>query len=286
MHAAGVIMSSEPLVDHIPVWQREADGAIITQFDYPACEDIGLLKMDFLGLRNLTVLEDAVAGIRANRGIEVDLDHLPLDDKPTYELLARGDTLGVFQLDGGPMRALLRAMRADKFEDISAVNALYRPGPMGQRARVRRPQDRPQAGHPDPPGAGRAAGRHPGRELRPDRVPGAGDVRRAAAGRLLARQGRPAAPGDGQEEEGDPGQGVRALRGRDEGATATPTRRSRRIWDVLVPFSDYAFNKAHAAGYALVSYWTAYLKANYPAEYMAGAAHLGRRRQGQVARST
>src|SRR6267154_2739670 len=130
VHAAGVIMSKEPLLDHIPVWRREADGAIITQFDYPSCEDIGLLKMDFLGLRNLTVLEDAVAGIAANRGVEVDLDTLPLDDKPTYELLARGDTLGVFQLDGGPMRALLRAMRADKFGDIAAVIALYRPGPM------------------------------------------------------------------------------------------------------------------------------------------------------------
>ena len=94
VHAAGVIMSSEPLMDHIPVWKREADGAIITQFDYPACEDIGLLKMDFLGLRNLTVLEDAIAGIAANRGIKIDLDTLALDDKPTYELLARGDTLG------------------------------------------------------------------------------------------------------------------------------------------------------------------------------------------------
>ena len=94
VHAAGVIMSSEPLIDHIPVWQREADGAIITQFDYPACEDLGLLKMDFLGLRNLTVLDDAVAGIKANRGSRSTWSTLPLDDKPTYELLARGDTLG------------------------------------------------------------------------------------------------------------------------------------------------------------------------------------------------
>ena len=106
--------------------------------------------MDFLGLRNLTVLEDAVAGIKANRGIDIDLDTLPLDDKPTYELLARGDTLGVFQLDGGPMRALLRAMRADKFGDISAVIALYRPGPMASAPGLRRPQDRPRPGHADP----------------------------------------------------------------------------------------------------------------------------------------
>src|SRR5439155_1336233 len=131
VHAAGVIMSAEPLTDHIPVWTRHADGAVITQFDYPTCEGLGLLKMDFLGLRNLTIMADAVALIKSNRGTEIDLLRLPLDDKPTYDLLGRGDTLGVFQLDGGPMRALLRSMKPDNFEDISAVGALYRPGPMG-----------------------------------------------------------------------------------------------------------------------------------------------------------
>ena len=149
MHAAGVIMSSEPLIDHIPVWKREADGAVITQFDYPACEDLGLLKMDFLGLRNLTVLEDAVAGIKANRGSDVDLETLPLDDKPTYELLARGDTLGVFQLDGGPMRALLRSHARRPLRGHLRGRRAVPAGPDGrQRAqRLRRPQDRPQAGH-------------------------------------------------------------------------------------------------------------------------------------------
>jgi DNA polymerase-3 subunit alpha len=131
VHAAGVIMSSEPLLDVIPIMRREQDGAIITQFDYGSCEALGLLKMDFLGLRNLTVIEDALATIRLNRGHEVQLEQLTLDDPTTYELLARGDTLGVFQLDGGPMRGLLKMMRPDSFEDISAVLALYRPGPMG-----------------------------------------------------------------------------------------------------------------------------------------------------------
>src|SRR6185437_8366201 len=131
VHAAGVIMSAEPLTDHIPVWTRTADGAVITQFDYPTCEGLGLLKMDFLGLRNLTIMSDAVSLIKSNRGTEIDLLRLPLDDKPTYDLLGRGDTLGVFQFDGGPMRALLRLMKPDNFEDISAVGALYRPGPMG-----------------------------------------------------------------------------------------------------------------------------------------------------------
>src|SRR5690606_34054169 len=131
VHAAGVIMSSAPLIDVVPIMRREQDGAIITQFDYPMCESQGLVKMDFLGLRNLTVLDDAVRNVKANRDIDLVLEDLPFDDPATYELLGKGDTLGVFQLDGGPMRQLLRQMQPDNFEDISAVIALYRPGPMG-----------------------------------------------------------------------------------------------------------------------------------------------------------
>src|SRR5215203_3741581 len=131
VHAAGVIMSSDPLIDIIPIMRREQDGAIITQFDYPTSEGLGLIKMDFLGLRNLTILDDALENIVNNGKPPLDLEALELTDAATYELLARGDTLGVFQLDGGPMRSLLRLMKPDNFEDISAVLALYRPGPMG-----------------------------------------------------------------------------------------------------------------------------------------------------------
>jgi DNA polymerase-3 subunit alpha len=135
VHAAGVIMSAEPLMDVIPIMKREDDGAIITQFDQPPCESLGLLKMDFLGLRNLTVIQDALVNIKNNRGITVEPELLDLDSDPaTYELLSRGDTLGVFQLDGGPMRALLRQLKPTNFEDISAVIALYRPGPMGMNS--------------------------------------------------------------------------------------------------------------------------------------------------------
>ena len=135
VHAAGVILSREPLLDVIPIQRREQDGAIITQLDMGACETLGLLKMDFLGLRNLTVIDDCLDNIKGNHGKSTWSSRtLPLDDTPTYELLARGDTLGVFQLDGGPMRSLLRAMQPDSFEDISAVLALYRPGPMGANA--------------------------------------------------------------------------------------------------------------------------------------------------------
>src|SRR4051794_25778857 len=133
VHAAGIIMSGETITDHVPIMRRDADGAIITQFDYPTCETLGLLKMDFLGLRNLTIIDDALKNIVANGKEPIDLDEASKDltDKNTYDLLARGDTLGVFQFDGGPMRSLLRLMRPDNFEDISAVGALYRPGPMG-----------------------------------------------------------------------------------------------------------------------------------------------------------
>ncbi|MGX1161512.1 DNA-directed DNA polymerase III PolC [Pseudarthrobacter sp. SLBN-100] len=134
VHAAGVIMSSDPIIDVIPIMRRIQDGQVITQFDYPTCEGLGLIKMDFLGLRNLTIISDALENIKMNRGIDLDLESLELDDAPSYELLARGDTLGVFQLDGGPMRSLLKLMKPDNFEDISAVLALYRPGPMGANA--------------------------------------------------------------------------------------------------------------------------------------------------------
>jgi DNA polymerase-3 subunit alpha len=269
VHAAGVIMSSEPLMDHIPVWKREADGAIITQFDYPACEDIGLLKMDFLGLRNLTVLEDAIAGIAANRGIKIDLDTLALDDKPTYELLARGDTLGVFQLDGGPMRALLRAMRADKFGDIAAVIALYRPGPMASA----------------PVYADRKTGRKPVIPIHPELAEPLQEILGESYGLMVYQEDVMSAaivlagytPGKADLLRWAMGKKKKEILDKEYESFSAGMRDNgyskdaiKTIWDTLVPFSGYAFNKAHAAGYALISYWTAYLKANFPAEYMAG----------------
>ncbi|HET9897230.1 MAG TPA: DNA polymerase III subunit alpha [Streptosporangiaceae bacterium] len=270
VHAAGVIMSSEPLLDHIPVWKRQADGAIITQFDYPSCEDLGLLKMDFLGLRNLTVLDDALAGIKDNKGVVVDLEHLPMDDKPTFELLARGDTLGVFQLEGGPMRALLRSMRADRFADIAAVNALYRPGPMGANAhndyadrKTGRKQVEPI--HPElaealDPVLGDTYGLLVYQEqvLTAAQVlagysPGKADLLRKAMGKKKKEI---------LDKEFAPFEAGMKANGYSDDAIKT-------IWNVLVPFSDYAFNRAHASCYGMVAYWTAYLKANYPTEYMA-----------------
>ncbi|MFM8693664.1 MAG: DNA polymerase III subunit alpha, partial [Actinomycetota bacterium] len=117
-----------------PIHKRDVDGSIITQFDMGACEATGLLKMDFLGLRNLSVLDDCLENIKNNQAKTIVLESLELSDKKTFELLSRGETLGVFQLDSAPIRALLRSMAPDSFEDISAVIALYRPGPMGVNA--------------------------------------------------------------------------------------------------------------------------------------------------------
>ncbi len=270
VHAAGVIMSSEPLLDLIPIMKREQDGAIITQFDYPSCEALGLIKMDFLGLRNLTVLDDALRNIEANRGEKIVLEDLPLDNRATYELLSRGDTLGVFQVEGGPMRALLRSMRPDNFEDISAVGALYRPGPMGANSHneyADRKNDRKQVTPIHPELAEPLAeilGDTFGLIVYQEQVIaiaqkvagyslGAADLLRRAMGK------KKKAELDAQFEKFSSGM---AERGYSEGAVKT-------LWDILVPFSDYAFNKAHSAAYGLVSYWTAYLKANYPSEYMA-----------------
>ncbi len=227
VHAAGVIMSSEPLIDIIPIMRREQDGAIITQFDYPTCESLGLIKMDFLGLRNLTVLDDAVQNIKLNRGFDLVLEDLALDDPATYQLLARGDTLGVFQLDGAPMRSLLRSMRPDAFSDISAVLALYRPGPMGADSHnkyARRKTGREPV-EPDPRRARGAVGGDPGRDLRVDRLSGAGAADRAEGRRLQPGQRRPVAQGDGQEEEGGARRRVRGLRGRDDPGTGSAAGR-------------------------------------------------------------
>ncbi|MGW4465890.1 DNA polymerase III subunit alpha [Micromonospora sp. NPDC004704] len=269
VHAAGVILSRDPLVDVLPIHKREQDGSIITQWDMGACETIGLLKMDFLGLRNLTIMDDCLESIKDNRGIDLVLEDLPLDDKATYALLGRGDTLGVFQFDGGPMRALLRSMAPDNFEDISAVGALYRPGPMGANAHNeyadRKNKRKPVVPiHPElAESLSEILGDTYGLIVYQEQVMaiaqkvagyslGAADLLRRAMGKkkkeILDKEFKPFAAG--MKDNGYSDEAIKTL------------------WDILVPFSDYAFNKAHSAAYGVVSYWTAYLKANYPAEYM------------------
>ena len=270
VHAAGVILSKVPLLDIIPIHRRDSDGAIITQFDMGACESIGLLKMDFLGLRNLSVLDDALLNIKANRGVDLDLATLELTDLKTFELLGRGETLGVFQLDGGPMRALLRQMNPDSFEDISAVIALYRPGPMGVNA------------HNDY--ADRKNKRQEVTSIHPELREALSEILDDTYGlivyqeQVMAIAQKVAGFSLGRADL------LRKAMGKknkdildkeyvnfEEGMTKNGFSKSAidKLWETLIPFSDYAFNRAHSAGYGIVSYWTAYLKANYPTEYMA-----------------
>ena len=270
VHACAVIMSSAPLIDIIPMMQRLQDGAVITQFDYPTCEHLGLLKMDFLGLRNLTVISDALENIVANGKEPLDIDHVELDDRATYELLSRGETLGVFQLDGGGMRTLLRLMKPDNFEDISAVSALYRPGPMGAESHTNYALRKnglqeivpihPELEKALEPILGATYGlivyQEQVMKIATDLVGftmGKADALRKAMGKkkmdILARmfvefEAGMAANGFSKESV-------------------------KTLWDVVVPFAKYAFNKAHSAAYGVVSYWTAYLKTHYPTEYMA-----------------
>ncbi|WP_439593360.1 DNA polymerase III subunit alpha [Microbacterium sp.] len=270
VHAAGVIMSSEPLIDIIPIMKREQDGQIVTQFDYPSCEALGLIKMDFLGLRNLTIINDALDNIEANRGTKLVLEDLGLDDAAAYELLTRGDSLGVFQLDSGPLRSLMRLMRPDNFEDISALIALYRPGPMGANSHINY--------------ALRKTGQQPITPIHPEFAESLAEILDTSYGLIIYQEQVMAiaqkvagfslgqadimrrAMGKKKKSELDKQfegfeAGMKANGYSDEAITT--------LWEILLPFSDYAFNKAHSAAYGLVSYWTAYLKAHYPAEYMA-----------------
>ena len=270
VHACAVIMSSEPLKDIIPLMRRPSDGQVITQFEYPVCEDLGLLKMDFLGLRNLTVLSDAITNIERNGKTAPDLETLPFDDEKTYELLQRGDTLGVFQLDGSGMRTLLRQMKPDQFGDITAVSALYRPGPMGMGSHTnyalrKNGLQEITPIHPELEGplaeildetygvlvyqeqVMQTAQKVAGYSL------GEADILRRAMGK------KKKAELDKQYVSFEAGM---KANGYSDAAV-------QALWETLLPFADYAFNKSHSAAYGVVSYWTAYLKANHPTEYMA-----------------
>ncbi|MFC4564238.1 DNA polymerase III subunit alpha [Nocardiopsis mangrovi] len=270
VHAAGVILSKEPLLDVIPLHKRDTDGAIITGFPYPQCEEMGLLKMDFLGLRNLTIIDDAIQNVKSNEGVDIDWSTIGDDDKKTYELLARGDTLGVFQLDGTAMRALLRRMQPTAFSDITAVNALYRPGPMAANA------------HNDY--ADRSNGRQEITPIHPELGEALDPILKetyhvlvyqeqimaiaqqlagySLGGADLMRRAMGKKKKEALEKEYVTFQAGMLERGFSQDAITT-------LWEVMLPFSGYAFNKSHAAGYAILSFRTAYLKANHPASYMA-----------------
>jgi DNA polymerase-3 subunit alpha len=270
VHACAVIMSSAPLTDIVPMMRRPSDGQIITQFEYPTCETLGLLKMDFLGLRNLTIVSDALTNITNNGKEAPVLEDLPYDDPGPYELLSRGDTAGVFQFDSAGYRELCRQMKPNKFGDISALGALYRPGPMGMNSHTNYALRKnglqevtpihPELGEP----LAEILGETYGLIVYQEQVMqiaqkvagyslGEADILRRAMGKKKKAEldKQYVSFEAGMKERGFSDAAIKAL------------------WDTLLPFADYAFNKSHSAAYGVVSYWTAYLKAHYPAEYMA-----------------
>jgi DNA polymerase-3 subunit alpha len=270
VHAAGVIMSSEPLLDVIPIMRREQDGAIITQFDYPTCEQLGLIKMDFLGLRNLTGPRRRAHQHRPQpRRVVRRWRSWRWTTRPPTTCWPRGRRSGVFQLDGVPMRRLLRLLKPDSFEDIAASWRSTGQARWAPTATPTTPAQERQAGdHPHPPRARRAAGGDPGAHLRlivyqeqvmaiPQKLAGYS----LGKADLLRRA-------DGQEEEGRARRAVRGLPRR-HARQRLLRRRGQGAVGHSGPVLRLRFNKSHTAAYGLISYWTAYLKAHYPAEYMA-----------------
>ena len=270
VHACAVIMASVPLLDCIPMWKRPADGALITGWPYPSCEAIGLLKMDFLGLRNLTVIGDCIENIKTNRGIDLDLEALETEDVPTYELLSRGDTLGVFQLDSGGMRELLKRMEPTCFDDIVAALALYRPGPMGVGAHWAY--------------ADRKNGREEITPIHPELEESLREILDETYGLIVYQEQIMRISQKVANYTAGQADGFRKAMGKKKPEVLAKefvtfeagmkengfsSEAIKALWDTIEPFAAYAFNKSHAAGYGLVSFWTGYLKANYTSEYMA-----------------
>jgi DNA polymerase-3 subunit alpha len=266
IHAAAVVISPEPLADLVPL-QQKGDGAeIVTQYEMHGVEDLGLLKMDFLGLRNLATIDRALELIEQSTGEEIDIDSIPLDDQATFEMIRAADTIGVFQLEGSAMRSLIRALQPETFDDIIAVNALFRPGPMGANMHYEyadRKNGRKPVEYPHPATKPYLESTY-GIIVYQEQVM---QVARAVAGYTmteadLLRQAM--------------GKKVKSIMARERDkfvagcvSTGNPEELGRDLWDAIEPFAGYGFNKSHSAAYGYAAYQTAWLKAHYPAEYLA-----------------
>ncbi len=269
-HAAGVVIGDRPLVECLPLFV-DKDGAVMTQFPYADVDAIGLIKFDFLGLKTLTMIQNIVERIRTGRDVAVDVHDLPLDDRATYALLAKADTVGVFQMESGGMRSLLTQIRPTTFEDIIAVNALFRPGPLDSGMVdqfIKRKHGKEAIKYP-----------HPALEtilrdtygviVYQEQVM---QIAQALAGYTLGdADNLRRAMGKKKKEEMDRQKEV-FLAGSVKNNVAE--RVAREIFEQMETFAAYGFNKSHSAAYALVSYQTAYLKAHYREEFMAGLMTL------------
>jgi DNA polymerase-3 subunit alpha len=269
-HAAGIVISPTPLVERLPLFV-DKEGSVLTQYAGPDVEVIGLIKFDFLGLKTLTLLDDVVKRIRKNCGHDLDLSNLPLDERLTYQMLTRGDTVGVFQMEGSGIRKLITQLKPSCFEDIVAVIALFRPGPLDSGAAeqfIRRKHGREQITYPHPllePVLKETYGVPIYQEqvmqiaqvLAGYSLEDADNLRRAMGKKKKEVM---------QEER------TRFLRG--AAKQKISDRRAGEIFDQMETFAAYGFNRSHAASYALISYQTAYLKAHYPQEFMAALMSL------------
>jgi DNA polymerase III subunit alpha len=272
IHAAAVVITKDPVTDYVPIQRKPesgqdpADAPVVTQYEMHGVEDLGLLKMDFLGLRNLDVITDAEAMIRAQRDPGFVVEEISLDDRATFDLLSRGDTIGVFQLESPPMRQLLKAMAPNSFEDVSAVLALYRPGPMSVNM------------HYDY--ADRKNERKPVEYFHEDAEEVLGDtyglmIYQESVMRVAQKfAGYSLAEADNLRKAC--GKKIRELMAKERDAFEAGVERTGygkdlgpMLFDIIEKFADYAFNKSHTFGYGLVTYQTAYLKAHYPVEYVA-----------------
>ena len=268
-HAAGVVIADRPLEELVPLYRDPRSPMLVTGFNMKWVEAAGLVKFDFLGLKTLTVLAKAVELLERRQGIAFDLSHLPLDDAKSYDLLGRGDTVGVFQLESAGMRDVLRKLKPDKLEDIIAVVALYRPGPMDNipsYIRRKHGQEEPDYLHPALEGILRETY---GIMIYQEQVMqiaqvlsgytlGGADLLRRAMGKKI-------------KEEMD-----KQRQSFVDGATArkVAAQKASQIFDQVAKFAGYGFNKSHAAAYALVAYQTAYMKANHPYEFFAASMTL------------
>lgn len=275
VHAAGVVIAPEPLKSLIPL--AKSGQAVITQFNMNTVQELGLLKMDFLGLRTLTVIKDCLTNIKNNRGLDIDFSTIGFDDEATYTMLSKGDTLGVFQLEGGGMRNFFAKLRPNCFEDIVAGISLFRPGPMDQIPRYLENREHPEdIEYPDPrlePILKVTYGclvyqeqvQQIVRELAGYSLGRADLVRRAMAKKkpeVMEQERQFFLHGVVDEKTG-----VRVVPG--ALASGVPLDVANKVFDEMAEFAKYAFNKSHGAGYAVLAYQTAYLKCHYPAEFMA-----------------
>ena len=278
IHAAAVVISDQPLTEYLPL-QQKGDAELVTQFDMNDVAKLGLLKMDFLGLRNLDVIEAALEIIEKTDGVCIEIDQLPLDDEKTYQMLARGDSTGVFQFESPGMREALRDVAPHAVRGPHRHRGALPPGPDAVHPHLRAQQEGPGLGRLRP----RGPAPHPGAHARRDHLPGAVHGHRPPRGRLHAGAGRRPAQGHQQEEQRADGhpQGARSCRA--SRASGVPPAVANKLWASFEATGDYSFNKSHAACYALISYRTAWLKANYPVEYMAALISQRHEHQGQGA---